>query len=113
MSVMAMPSMFHVLSVVRRALGLVVRLLAGFGAADVHAVDDDARHRLEHDPGIARRRNVLQLVERHVRGDGLPLRFDDGCRRGRRSRLLVTPPTVSVTGSDTIDPAPTGTLSFL
>jgi hypothetical protein len=29
------------------------------------------------------------------------------------STFSVTPPTVSITGSETIDPAPTGTLSFL
>ena len=49
-----MPSMFHVLSLVVGAFRLVVGLLAGFGAADVDAVDDDAGNRLEHDPRVAR-----------------------------------------------------------
>ena len=65
-----------------RALGLVVRLLTRFGAADVHAIDDDAGNGLEHDPRIARARNVLQLVEVDVGRDRLPLGLDD--RRLRR-----------------------------
>ena len=38
-----------------RALGLVVRLLARLGAADVDAVDDDAGNGLQDDPRVARR----------------------------------------------------------
>ena len=63
--------------VVARALGLVRRLLPGFGAANVHAVDDDPRHRLQHDPRVARGRDALQLVERHVRRHRLLLGLDD------------------------------------
>jgi hypothetical protein len=40
-------------------------------AADVHAVDDHARHRLQHHPWIARRGQPLQLIVGDAGGDGL------------------------------------------
>src|SRR5204863_8455776 len=52
----------------RRPLGLVIRLLARLGAADVHAIDDDAGDGLEDDPRVARRGNALQLLDADVGG---------------------------------------------
>ena len=58
-------------------LGEVVGLLAGFRAADVDAIDDHPGHRLQHDPGIARRRQLLQLLVGHAGRDGLACGIDD------------------------------------
>ena len=44
----------------------VARLLARLAAAHVGAVHRDARRALEHDPRVARRRHVLQLLLREV-----------------------------------------------
>ena len=49
-----------------RALRDVVRLLAGFSAADVDAIDHHAGDGLQDDPRIARRRQLLQLLVRHA-----------------------------------------------
>ena len=65
-----------------RALRRDVGLLAGLVAADVDAIDEDAGNRAHQRERIARRRNLRELVGRHVgRRAGL-LRVDDRRRRG-------------------------------
>ena len=64
-----------------RALGVVVRLLARFGAADVDAVHVHRGHGLHDHPGIARARDVLELLHRDVGRRRIPPHVDD--RRGR------------------------------
>ena len=58
------------------AFRVVVRLLPRFRAANVDAVHVDGRHRLHHDPGIPREREVPELLERHVGGRRLALEID-------------------------------------
>ena len=69
----------HVPGVVagRRPFRDVVGLLPGLRSADVDAIDDDAGDRLQDDPGIARARNVLQLLVGDVGRDRLPVRLED------------------------------------
>jgi len=74
----------------RRPFGDVVGLLARLRAADVDAIDDDAGHRLQHYPRVARARNVLQLLVGHVRRDRLTLRFHDR-HFNRHLNLLADP----------------------
>ncbi len=60
-----------------RSLRLEVRLLAGFVAADVDAIDEHARHAAHQRERIARRRDLLQLVGREVRRRAGRLRVHD------------------------------------
>ena len=74
--------------VVARTLGHVDGLLARFRPADVDAVDDDPGNRLQHHPRVARGRDLLQLLHRHVRVGALAARVDDRRRAGDHHRLF-------------------------
>ena len=65
-----------------RALGVVVGLLPGFRAADVDAIQVDRRHRLQHDPRVARTRRVLQFLDGDVRRGRRALQVDRRRDRG-------------------------------
>ncbi len=65
-----------------RALGGVARLLARLRAADVHAIDEDAGHRLEDDPRVASRRDRRQLGLRDVRAGRRPPRVEERALAG-------------------------------
>ena len=101
-----MPSRFQVFSDTPGALRQHVRLLPGFSAADVDAIDHHAGHGLQHHPRIARRRQALQLVVGNAGRDGLAARIDDG---GLRHDLhcLGHAAHTSVTLSGTLMPAAT------
>ena len=75
---------------VSRALRHEIRLLSGLGAADVHAVDNDARYGLEDDPRVARGRDVLQLIQRDVGLGRLLPRIDDRRRLCHHHELRHT-----------------------
>ena len=69
------------------ALADVDGLLAALAARHVGPVDLDRRHLLEHDPGVARRRDALQLVLCEVRSRAHPARVEQrrlGRHRDRR-----------------------------
>ncbi len=66
----------------------VARLLARLVAADVHAVHRDRGRPLEHDPGVARRRDVLERLEVERRPVARVLDVDDGALTRHRHGLL-------------------------
>ena len=66
----------------------VARLLAGLAAADVDAIHRDVRHALEHDPRVARRRDVLQRLEVEGRLGRGGLGVDDRALAADRHRFL-------------------------
>ncbi|HET9706024.1 MAG TPA: hypothetical protein VFP85_18415 [Vicinamibacterales bacterium] len=70
-----------------RALRREVRLLAGFVAADVDAVDQHARHAAHQRKRIARGRDLRQLVGGEVGGGTGHLGVDDRRLTSNRDRL--------------------------
>ena len=72
----------------QRALTDESRLLSRFVAADIHAIDDNARHGFQQRPGILRLRRALQLVLRERRNRPDLLEVHHGRFGGHHDRLF-------------------------